>query len=250
MPPGARTKADHAYQVLRKMIVTGEIPAGEPIDEAALMAIVESGRTPVRESLKRLEQEQFVVWPPHKTPYVRSMSLDDVHRLYEARMLMEVPAASLAASRATSGQIQLIQQRQEELRRAAEVGDVYGSIEADHALHIAITEGSNNKFLTEAVDRLNCRSLRLWYVAHERVGVEKAAERHQEIIDALRKNAPESTARAVRDHIRTSYERQIKINFETLVDPSTNIGRLSLELAAPSDEKGSTRAESATRLCQ
>lgn len=231
MPSGARTKADHAYRVLRKMIVTGEIPAGEPIDEAELMAAVDAGRTPVRESLKRLEQEQFIVWPPHKTPYVRNMSLDDVHRLYESRMLMEVPAASLAASRATSGQMQLILRRCEQLGEAADNGDVYGSIEADHALHIAISEGSNNRFLTEAVDRLNRRSLRLWYIVHHHLGIDRAVERHQGIIDALRGGDPQATALAVRDHIRTSYERQIRFNFASLVDPSASIGQISLELS-------------------
>ncbi|GAB3714653.1 GntR family transcriptional regulator [Nocardiopsis oceani] len=230
MAGGSRTKADYAYRVLRQMIVTGKVPAGQPIEESEFVAIIEVGRTPIRESLKRLAQEQFIRWPAHRTPYVSSLSLEDVHRLYESRMVMEVPAAVLAASRATPDQHRMVKERFEELQRATEEGDVYESIEADHALHIAITRGSNNKFLTEAVDRLNCSSLRLWYVAHERSGLATVAQHHEDLINALYAGDPERTEQAVRHHIRTSYERQISLHLDGLSTLPTSSSQLSRDL--------------------
>lgn len=215
MPP-ITTKADDAYRLLRRAIVVGDIPAGQPLEESELVGFVGAGRTPVRESLKRLAQDQFIVWPARRTPYVRNMSASDVHHLYESRMLMEVPAAGLAATRASTRQLETMQRRGDELRDSALSGDVYASIEADHALHIAITEGSNNRFLTEAVDRLNCGSLRLWYVAHERLGLEKVADQHQTIIDAINTRDAAGAEHAVREHILVSIERQLKLN---VVDP-------------------------------
>lgn len=206
------TKADEAYLALRRAIVTGEVPAGEPLDEAELMGLTGAGRTPVRESLKRLAQDQFVLWPARRTPYVRPMSMEDVRNLYESRMLMEVPAAGMAATRATAAQLDKMQRCGEALCEAANRGDVYESIEADHALHIAITEGANNRFLTEAVDRLNCGSLRLWFVAHQRLGLEKVPEDHQDVIDALRSRDAEGAEQAVRDHIQKSFDRQLQLN--------------------------------------
>lgn len=213
MLPIANTKADRAYATLRRAIVTGRIPAGTPLEESELEELAGAGRTPVRESLKRLAQDQFVLWPARKTPYVRDMSVSDVQSLYESRMLMEVPAARMAAARATDRQLQDMQLRGDELCEAARRGDVYESIEADHALHIAITKGSNNRFLTEAVDRLNCGSLRLWYVAHERLGLEEVPEDHTRIIDALRARDADRAEQAVRDHIQKSFDRQLQVNF-------------------------------------
>ncbi|MDN5853451.1 MAG: GntR family transcriptional regulator, partial [Actinomycetia bacterium] len=181
----ATTKAGQAYRQLRRAIVVGDIGADDPLDEVELMERFGTGRTPVREALKRLTLEQFILWPPRRTPYVRNLTTEDVQRLYESRMLMEKPAARLAATRITPAQLDDVRRLGEELRSSSESGDVYASIEADHALHIAVTRGSDNRFLTEAVDRLNCGSLRLWYVAHKRLGLQSVADQHQSIIDAL-----------------------------------------------------------------
>jgi DNA-binding GntR family transcriptional regulator len=207
------TKADHAYLLLRRAIVTGQIPANDPLDEVGLMRRLDAGRTPVREALKRLAQEQFIVWPPRRTPFVRETSTQDLHRLYESRMLMERPAARLAALRATKAQLDEVQRLGDKLRAATKAGDVYQSIEADHALHIAITRGSDNRFLTEAVDRLNCGSLRLWFVAQERLGLEQVPDQHQDILDALRSRDPDAAEAAVREHILLSLRRQLTANF-------------------------------------
>ena len=222
------TKADLAYRLLRRAIVVGEISGNEPLDEVALVGRFGTGRTPMREALKRLAQEQFIVWSPRRSPFVRDLSLQELLRLYESRMLMEVPAARLAATRINAAQLADIQRLGDQLREAAEEGDVYRSIEADHALHIAITRGSDNRFLTEAVDRLNCGSLRQWYIAHERLGLEMVTEQHQEIIDALRARDGEAVEAAVRAHIVVSLKRQLKLNFgdadNNIVDSIASVG--------------------------
>lgn len=212
MTASMTTKADEAYVALRRAIVTGEVPSGEPLDEAELVRLTRTGRTPLREALKRLARDQFVLWPARKTPYVHAMSMEDVRSLYESRMLLEVPAARLAAGRATGPQFEEMQRCGDELCAAAVRGDVYGSIEADHALHIAITKGANNRFLTGAVDRLNCGSLRLWFVAHQRLGLERVPEDHQDIIDALRSRDADGAELAVRKHIQESFDRQMKFD--------------------------------------
>ena len=218
---GPSTKADQAYLSLRRAIVVGQIPGDEALDEGALMQQLGTGRTPIREALKRLALEQFIVWPPRRTPYVRDLSVKDLHRLYESRMQLERPAARLAATRATSEQLDEVQRLGDEVRRTARAGDVYANIEADHALHIAITRGADNRFLTEAVDRLNCGSLRLWYVAHQRLGLHDVADTHQQIIDALLTRDPQVAEQAVRDHILLSLRRQLSLNadgFDTVDD--------------------------------
>ncbi len=217
------TKADDAYFVLRRAIVVGTIAANEPLDEVRLADQFGAGRTPVREALKRLAQELFIVWPARRTPYVRDLSTQELHRLYETRLMMEVPAARLAASRATASQLDELERLGDQILNAAENGDVYASIEADHALHIAIARGADNRFLTEAVDRLNCGSLRLWYVAHERLGLERVADQHQEIIDALRRRDADAAEDAVRNHILVSLKRQLTFNFGSV---DTNVFEL------------------------
>ncbi len=207
----APTKAVEAYRLLRRAIVVGEIPANAPLDDAELAARYGAGRTPVREALKRLALEQFILWPARTTPYVRDLTLHDVHRLYESRLLIEVPAARLAAGRVTDAELEEIERIADQLVDAAARGQVYDSIELDHALHLAITRGADNRFLAEAVAHLNCGSLRLWFLAHQHIGVAKVSDEHRGIVDALRARDPDRAEASVRQHILLSHSNQMRI---------------------------------------
>lgn len=206
------TKADMAYRALRRAIVVGEIRANERLDEAQLMTRYAIGRTPTREALKRLAMEQFVVWPPRNAPFVRGLGLHELHRLYESRLLLEVPAARLAADRVSLGQLSDIDDICAQLDEAAVAGDVYEAIEFDHSLHMAITRGADNRLLAEAVGNLNCGSLRLWYVAHQQLGLAQVSADHRRIVDALHDRDAEAAARAAREHILLSHAKQIHLN--------------------------------------
>ena len=205
------TKTDQAYQALRRGIVVGDIPANSPLDEADLMGRFDTGRTPIREALKRLALEQFVVWPPRRTAYVREIGPYELNRLYESRLVLEEPVARLAAERITDAGLAELDEFCTQLEQAAEADQVYEAVEIDHALHMAIARGSDNRFLAEAVGNLNCGSLRIWYVAHKVIGLEDVPEHHRDIVAALRTRDPERAAEATRRHIIVSHDRQLRL---------------------------------------
>lgn len=205
------TKSDQAYQALRRGIVVGEIRANAPLDEADLMRRFDTGRTPIREALKRLALEQFVVWPPRRTAYVREVGPFEMGRLYESRLVLEEPVSRLAAERITDAELAELDGMCAELERAAEAGEVYEAVELDHRLHLAIAHGSDNRFLAEAVGNLNCGSLRLWYVAHKVLGLEGVPDDHRRIVESLRSRDPERAAAEARRHVFVSQERQLRL---------------------------------------
>lgn len=215
------TKADEAYCALRRAIVIGEIAGNARLDEAELVARFQTGRTPIRESLKRLALEQFVVWPPRNAPFVRDLGMHDLHRLYESRLMMEEPAARLAATRITSVQLAEIDAICVKLEQASHRGDVYDAIELDNSLHLAISRGADNRFLAEAVGNLNCGSLRLWYVAHERLGLANVPADHRRIVEALHARDPDAAALAAREHILLSHAKQLHL--ASLSDPPSSL---------------------------
>ena len=89
------TKSNVAYDRARRDIVTGVIPANEPIDESALGARYGLGRTPIREALKQLRNDQLIVWPDRRSPYVPEIGVAHVKSLYEARTIFETQIAVL-----------------------------------------------------------------------------------------------------------------------------------------------------------
>jgi len=187
----------------------GNLSDDEPLDEARLLARFPFGRTPLREALKHLSDEQFINWPAHGTPYVRGIRAAELSRIYEARLILEGPVARLAAERRTEAQVVKLVRVMDELSEAIRQDDVYLSVELDHDFHLTVASATDNRFLEEAVGRLNCGSLRLWYLSHSVLGMEGVNTDHQGILDAIRDRDPASAEQASVAHIQKSYNRQI-----------------------------------------
>ncbi|HEX5505344.1 MAG TPA: GntR family transcriptional regulator [Thermomicrobiales bacterium] len=206
------TKSDQAYRCLRRAIVTFEVGADAPLDEAALMARYGLGRTPLREALKRLALEQFIRWPPHRTPYVRALGLDELAPLYETRLLLEVPVAGLAAERIADAELAGLDALLARIRQAADAGRPYEEVELDHELHVAIARGTHNRYLVEAVTALNCGSLRLWYRAQRQLGMTHVHELHERLVGALRRHDRPLAEQVAREHVLRSHQRQLALH--------------------------------------
>ena len=215
------TKSDQAYKALRRVIVVGEIAANTPLDETHLMERLGTGRTPIREALKRLALEQFVVWPPRRTAYVREIGPFEVSRLYESRLVLEEPVARLSAERITDARIAELDRICSELELASDAGNAYEAVELEQQLHMAIAHGSDNRFLVEAVGNLNRGSLRLWYIAQQQLGLEN----HRDIVEALRTRDPERAAAEARRHVLASYDRQVRLQALATTGPLGAGGR-------------------------
>lgn len=206
---GKATKTERTYWLLREAIVSGELEEDSPLDDGQLMARFHVGRTPLREAIKRLAIEEFVVWPPHRTPYVRTTSVHDLAQLYEARQIFEIPAARVAAERATEADLADLEKYCDQLDDAIAAGDMYDVAEHDYDFHIGVAKASKNRFLVEAVSHLNCGSLRLWYQNYVQLGTDRISDDHRKALRALRRRNPDEAAKVGRAHIQFSHERQL-----------------------------------------
>src|SRR5512135_2863334 len=95
---------DRAYAVLRARITSGEYAAGDRLREEELAGTLGVSRTPVREALRRLGMEGFVVLVPHRGAHVVSWSRGGLEEIFGLRTVLEGYAARLAARRATDEQ--------------------------------------------------------------------------------------------------------------------------------------------------
>jgi DNA-binding GntR family transcriptional regulator len=205
------TKTEQAYWILRRAIVTGEFEDWAPLDEVELTSKFDVGRTPIREAIKQLASEEFVVWHPHRTPHVRSTSADDLAQLYEARQIFEVTAARLAAARATSADLEIMERQSEQLEAAAAKKKLYEVAELDYDFHLSVAKASHNRFLVDAISHLNFGSLRLWYRSYVRMGTERINDHHCEELEAIRNRDAELAVKVALDHIQFSHERQLRV---------------------------------------
>lgn len=84
----SRTAHQQSYETLRDMILNGTIPQGTKLVEEKLATQLGVSRTPIRESIRKLEQEGLIV-----NKRVVKLSETDLRNTFELRMLLEGHAA-------------------------------------------------------------------------------------------------------------------------------------------------------------
>ena len=79
-----------AYEVLKKAIITGEIPAGERIVETDYADRLHISRTPLREALRKLERDGLVEYVMRRGVIVHAFTAEDVEQIYTIRNCLEM----------------------------------------------------------------------------------------------------------------------------------------------------------------
>ncbi len=193
--------SDKAYNLIRHKIITLELPPMAPVDEQALVEDLQVGRTPIREALQRLSAEDLVFFAPRRGMFVADISITDLQKIFEVRLVLEGFCARLAAQRilpeqlcemkAITGQLCLVPDSD---RRAL--------MHIDEAFHDLLYEAADNEFIAEPLRRLHAQSFRLWHMALDRMGtVRHAMEQHVEITAALEARDEDRAEALIRQHI-------------------------------------------------
>lgn len=193
---------DEAYQRIRQRIISLEMPPGSTIDEAELQSVLGLGRTPIREALLRLSQEQLVVIVPRRGMFVSDISLTDLRHLFEVRLVMETLAVQLAARRGT---VQHWREMERLLKRLPEPGTPDENeimIDLDERYHRLIYEASGNRFLASTLTPLYAQSLRLWYLLLHRISsMRPAIHEHEAMLAAFKAHDEAEAVRIMQQHI-------------------------------------------------
>jgi DNA-binding GntR family transcriptional regulator len=213
-----RTSLSHqAYEVIKRRIVTLELPPGSVIDENKLQEELDLGRTPIREGLQRLAREQLVTIIPRRGMFVTEIGISDLQRLFEVRLTLEQLAVQLAAQRGTAVHWDQMQQvLNQVVNQEPAAADPTCFPEIDESCHRIIYQAADNPFLKETLATLYTLNLRLWYLYLAKLGdrtnpiVEyKHIVEHQKILDALRDRDGDLAEQLMAEHIEL-YHSNIK----------------------------------------
>jgi DNA-binding GntR family transcriptional regulator len=203
-----QTKADHAYYVLRQQIARGVLPAGEPINQEELAAGIGISVTPLREALRRLAAEGFVVLAAHRDARVAPLTAEEARSLSEMRIPLESLAAGLAAERIAPAE-------RAELEALADQLEPLGEHASEHALdvhrrfHAAIWDAAHNEPLTQTLDLLWDRADRYRRQGLSEIrgtGATRTAdyEQHFELRDLILAGERDGAADLMRRHVEVS----------------------------------------------
>lgn len=201
VPSSTKTAQLKAYTTIRDHILNGTYPGGMKLTEVRLAEEIGVSRTPIREAIRRLEQEGLIrnkkVYKPTET---------DLRHLFQMRMLIECYAAKKAAT-------YMLEEDLEKLRRsieAAKSGDADRIVEANKEFHDLIVRESRNPLMIEAVDKMQS----IIYLFSRAVVLYKRPfliEEHEQIYEAILNREAEKASELMEQHLKADLEFSLEI---------------------------------------
>jgi DNA-binding GntR family transcriptional regulator len=189
--------ADRAYLAIRDLIVSLELAPGAVIDERALMQRLGLGRTPVREALRRLAQEQLVEVFPRRGMFVTNVDVRDLARISEVREALEPEAARLAAERASDAERDELLALGDQIKRGADL------MALDERIHRAVYKAAHNDLMEKTLSEYYVLALRIWMIALDRAqDLEEAVEAHRPLLNDIALGNGDRAAERMRAHVQ------------------------------------------------
>ncbi|AIJ11711.1 GntR family transcriptional regulator [Streptomyces violaceoruber] len=140
--------SDQVYTRVRGLIVNGDLKAGDRLVEAEIARDLGVSQAPVREAVKRLVHEGLADHIPRRGSFVADVSSQDADAARAVRVIIEEFAARAVAERADPESVDALRAKVQDMREAAEAGDIGRFRDADIAFHRILCEASANPFLS------------------------------------------------------------------------------------------------------
>jgi DNA-binding GntR family transcriptional regulator len=195
------------YEALREAIIRNRFKPGERLMETELADEMVVSRTPVREAVRKLEAEGYVVMIPRKGTYVAALSIQDVNDVFEIRAALEAMAAAQAAVRAGKEEIAAIREYIEAEAVLWESAELEKTVESDIQFHSLLYRASKNKRIESLINDLREQTHRLRSSTLSTPGRLKfALDEHRKILAAIEARDSQAAQAAALAHIERSRE--------------------------------------------
>jgi DNA-binding GntR family transcriptional regulator len=177
---GYVSKTDLVAALIRELVITGELAAGEQLRQRDLAQRFGVSQTPVREAMRRLESEGLLVCDTHRGFTVVAPDEGRLEENFRIRAALESLGASLAARKIDAGGLARLRDLNDRMQNLAHDDPAYA--ELNREFHFTVYEYARSPLLLSLM-RL------LWASLHGGPRVMRthaeSARQHEEILAAL-----------------------------------------------------------------
>jgi DNA-binding GntR family transcriptional regulator len=200
---------DSVYRAIRAAILSCELQPGQELREQTLAEKYHVSRSPVRDSLLRLEQERLVTVLPRQGYRVNPIEIRDVEELFGLRLLIS-PACAAEAAQADGEALRALDQFRS--RSEGELNaDLY--IDYNRAFYVAVAHLVANSRLSAVeialIEEFNRIILIVLGAFHDAIIPVMMAE-HDAIIDSIQSHDSDNASRRVHDHLVSDRGRVLR----------------------------------------
>lgn len=219
-----RTKAEFAYETLKKQILAGKWVPNQRLVLNILTKELSLSVIPIREALKRLEKDGFVIQVPHQGYSVAAMSEEELYELMLLRESLEITVLPKVIETISEEEIQDLYRLTEEmmeihesLKEDSENYDLQDQFrEVNRIFHRTIVASSGFVHFPEMLDNLMELSNRYLNLVEEILGIREVdIKEHIAIVDGIAQKDGASVAELLKKHYRrvqNEFSTQINTN--------------------------------------
>jgi DNA-binding GntR family transcriptional regulator len=202
-----RALHDELAQLIRAMIISGELTPGQRINEQALCTRFLVSRTPLREALKVLSAERLVRLLPNRGAVVAGITHAEADDLMLILGVLMTLAAELACARMSEREIAEIRANYQAMIDDFQRGEKSSYLELDRGIQAAIFKAAGNAALVDIHHLLEARLGNVLSLADTPPPRwREAVEEHRRMVEALEAGDAAAFARIAREHTRHQAE--------------------------------------------
>ncbi len=204
-PSRIPTVGDHAYQYIWVQLVTGTRKPGEHLSDVEIAASLGVSRTPVREALRRLVQEELVRADPRRGFWVREFSARDIQEFYDIRTVLETLALQQGAASIPAADLRGQLDQVASLRNRLPANPVLDFLRHDFQFHNLVISASDNGRLLRILATLRAQ-VSIFQIRDTGFPqrISDALDGHERILRALQAGNVDLAASLLADHIADS----------------------------------------------
>lgn len=200
------------YRDLKEKILKNKLLPGDKLIEMEIASNLGVSRTPVREALKKLEEDGLVTSFPRKSFIVSKISVKEAKNLYIVRKSLEPLAVELLAQKGLNEKSKYFQQINDDLRLAIEDNDEELAQNLIIEWNMALVSSLNNEILVEVMTMINKRLYRFGnFIFRDKRNYKKHYNNLQKVYKLIEEKKPQEARRASEktiENIYTMFEEQ------------------------------------------
>ena len=198
-------------EALRDAIRNGILEPGERLMEVQLAEELGISRTPVREAIRKLEQEGYVIMMPRRGTYVSSVSVNDIKEIFEIRSALESLSTGLAARRIEPDELEKLRALLTEIEGHIQRKDIDKIVETDIKFHGLLYQVSRNERLVTIISNLKEQLARFRTLSMSYPGrLQETLQEHRAMVEAIAAGDVEAARDAAERHMEQAEETLLK----------------------------------------
>ena len=203
---------ERVYVTLRDWIVHGVLEPNEKMRDVDLAGRLGVSRTPIREALRRLEDEGLVQTAANRWTRVSPLGVEDARRLYPIIWSLESLAVRIAAPELDGKDLREMTETNDRLARALAEKDAVQASAADRDFHFVFLRRTQNPELTKIIQDIKVKLRRIEIAYFDgSVTAQRSVIEHRRVLTALRKKDFEAAAAGIEANWRHSLTRLARV---------------------------------------